>query len=89
MQMKNFMYDFWNNLWKLIGTISGIVLIILIFISLSSDHKVRSYYLHQGSTGIMIYKDQDWQIDESINLDRTVSYDEALNILERLNKTIK
>jgi len=88
--MRNFMVDFWNNLWKTISSIAGVVLIVLVFISLTADHKVRSYYLHQGTaSNITIYKDIDWQMDESIVLDRTITYDEALAILERLNKTLK
>lgn len=84
-----FFEKFWDNLLKLVG--SGFLVTFIVFISMSmfADHKIRSYYLAQDGDRITIYKDIDWQGDETIRLDKIVTYQEALDMLDRLNATLK
>lgn len=87
--MEKFFKNFWENSLKLIGVSALITLIVLTFMSLFADHKIRSYYLSQSYDRIIIYKDIDWQGDESITLDKNVTYQEALDMMDRLNATLK
>lgn len=87
--MKKFFENFWDNVFNLIVAGSLITLIVFIFMSWFADHKIRSYYLSQEGDRIKIYKDIDWQCDEVIILDKTVTYQEALDMMDRLNATLK
>lgn len=87
--MNYFMEDFWGNALKAIGVLTLITFITFVFIAMFDKHEVRGYYLEQYDGKLTIYRDINWQADESIALDRAITYEEALTMLERLNKTIK
>lgn len=81
--------DFWKNAFIFLGLASSVTMVVFLFIAMFSDHRPRSYYLCQEEGYLKIYGNCNWQFDTPIRLDRTISYDQALTILDRLNKTIK
>lgn len=79
----------WENAF--IGLFFGFCLWLLttIVVSSTAKHNIRSYYLDSSNGQLKIRIDIDWQEDKSIELDRSITYDEAISMVERLNKTIK
>jgi len=61
----------------------------MIVLSTTAKHDVRGYYLDEYNGKLSVRLDIDWQEDECILLDRSITYDEAISMVERLNKTIK
>ena len=57
--------------------------------SLTQDHSVGCYYLDQGEHQLFIKGDIDWGIDSNIPLDRSITYDEAINIVSRMNSELE
>lgn len=79
----------WENMFMGILFAFCLWLISLIAFSSFSDKKVRGYYLHAYNGQLSIMVDIDWVSDSSIELDRNITYNEAIEMVERLNKTIK
>lgn len=87
--MKKILDFIYDNALNIVGISALTTFLVFIFMCLFADHKIRYYYMTQTSDRITISKDIDWEIDESITLDKTMTYDEALDMLDRLNATIK
>lgn len=79
------------NLERLLGWISILflaVILSLIAISLTQDHSIKNYYLNENENKLQIGMDINWSPDSHIDLDRTVTYDEAVLLVEKLNNNL-
>jgi len=81
----------WNDTITFLAILLGVVVITLSLTALCSDHSIKRYYLSGGDNGrLAICKDIDWYPDGgSIALDRSVTYDQAIELVKKLNETIK
>jgi len=87
--MKNRLNLTWENAFiGLIFAFCGWILTMIV-LSSTANHYVRGYYLDDFNGKLSIRLDIEWQEDGSILLDRSITYDEAISMVERLNKTIK
>lgn len=90
--MKN-LFEYWDLektflLLAVLAILSGIVISI---VALTSDHSPQGYYL-QGSiddNGLLIKTEFNWCEDGVLQLDRSVTYEEAVKIVSDLNKALK
>lgn len=65
-------------------------LIVLVLLLCLMPSKVTGYSLdHDGSGAIAIKKHVDWDEDKTIQLDRSVTLEQAVEIIKELNTTIK
>lgn len=84
---------FWANIFYSLLAVACIVLLCLVTKAFQADHKVRYYYLISYTpTGTSIPKivaDIDWQCDETIVLDRNITYSQAIQMVDSLNNTLK
>lgn len=93
--MKKWFLDLLNT-WMWEDTIGLVILmfsIIVGFISVkafNSDHIVRYYYLKGDlENGLVISGDIDWAEDKEIQLDRSITYEGAIQMVKDLNATLK
>ena len=85
--MKNLKLN-WGNMFMGLVFAFCLWLISLIVFSSFADKKIRGYYLHAYNSKLTIMVDIDWSSDQSIELDRNITYNEAIEMVERLNKTV-
>lgn len=88
--MNNFNFD-WDDVWQslaIFGVAAGMILLGMV---LTADKQIRYYYLDSSGGELKIVPDIDWCDDSShaIQLDRNISYDEALNMVNRMNNELK
>lgn len=89
------MKKFFEN-WDWEDTAFSAVLVIALLIAsilwnlTTADHKVRFYYLSgtYSDTTLRIRGDIDWGEDETILLDRTVTFEQGLKMVEELNTNL-
>lgn len=85
---KNFELT-WENAFLFLLWV-GCSSLLILFISFALANKSTLKYSLSNSAGkLSITKEIDWSADEEIILDRTVSYEQAIKMVEDLNKTIK
>ena len=85
--MRKFNEFFEETAWLLLFWVLGCGLSCLFFLTIFSEHKVNGYYLTgESSTSIIIRTDIDWCIDYQLFLDRNITYDEAVNLVNKLNE---
>jgi len=53
--------------------------------SLTQDHTVRYYYIDETEGRLYIKGDIDWAFDTQIILDRSISYSEAIELVNQMN----
>ena len=79
--------------FALLCVIAAAILLGITVKALTADHKVRYYYLTTyvttGASTPRIIADIDWQADESIYLDRSITYQQAIQMVDSLNATLK
>lgn len=78
-----------EQLWELLGFLSVTALATFVFISIFSNHSLNGYYFEVNEEIPTIYLDVEWGIDGMIKLDRDISYDEAIELVNKLNKSLK
>ena len=85
--MKNLKLN-WENMFM--GLLFSFVLNLLAIITMVTftDKKVRSYYLVSKIGGLSIMADIDYMEDKSLELDRSISYNEAIEMVDKLNKSL-
>jgi len=86
--MKEIFEDFLTFI--IASIIFGIMIMIGLF-SLS-EHKVNGYYIGSIANGANIVKigvDINWQIDKEIPLDRSITIQEAIELVAKLNESLK
>ena len=67
----------------------GVSLMTLMITAISSTHNIEYYYLDSYEGGLRIRVSVDWSEDKKIALDRAVSYEDAIEMVDKLNKTVK
>jgi len=75
-----------EQLWESLGFLSVATLIVFIFMSMFSDHKMNGYYFEADDTRLSIYLDVDWAIDGVIYLERDVTNEQAIELVNKLNE---
>lgn len=84
--LKNLSWEdaFFFLLWSFCGCI-----IVLLFAFVLANKQTKMYSLHGDSGGcLQIQKETEWSFDETITLDRSVTYQEAIQMIDSLNKTL-
>lgn len=90
--MKRFFESWkWEDTWMSLCFIVVGEIGVLILMALFSDHNVRYYYLSGNTANSIpaIRGDINWGDDITLQLDRDISYTEAIEMVEKLNKTLK
>lgn len=89
--MKNIFSNWdWEDTWLSIFAIFTVLFTFLLFKFFTADHIVRYYYLTGGFTNTLIIRaDIDYGEDQSIILDRSITYEQAVDMVERLNGTLR
>ncbi len=84
--MKNLDFDdLWQ--WLLFTIVAGFC--VFLVICMTSDHKVNGYYVAMSDNLITINIDVNWCADGEIKLDRSITLQQATELCNELNKTIK
>ena len=88
---KLFEYWGWEDTWVSLVFAFCIFCCVFLAVCFSADRTVRSYYLCEQNDALVIVCDIDWAFDSeyTIKLDRSVSYTDAIKMVEDLNKTLK
>ena len=92
--MRNFDWDdFWSAFINFVIALSIITFTVITVKAFTADHKIRGYYLNSTSNtsgpSPRIIVDIDWQGDESIYLDKDVTFQQAIQMVDSLNATLK
>lgn len=76
--------DTWFSLiWAFVATA-----VVLFFVMIFSVEKVVQYSLSENNGHFSIEKHVDWRANDYIQLDRSVTLEEAVREIDSLNKTI-
>lgn len=84
----------WNHIWMLLAFSTALGAITLLGISLASHHQIQRYYLesypfpNSGGNELRIISDREWCIDGEIVLDRNITYEVAIDLVEKLNQKL-
>lgn len=74
--------------WLAWSALTSLLIVILLLILMPS--KVTGYSLdHDKGDAIAIKKHIDWAEDITIHLDRSITLQEAVEVIKELNKTVK
>lgn len=87
--LDNLFYNFWDKMLSLIGVLSVAAFSVFFFIAIFSDKPIRGYHLRGNDGNLKIIIDINWIPDEEIHLDRSITYDEAIEMVQKLNNTLK
>ncbi len=83
--MKNF--DWEDAFFSLLWVACTLVLTIIGFAAFSKKY-TKQYSLGVNGGRVTITKESDWYQDDEIPLDRSVTYSEAIRMVDSLNKTL-
>lgn len=88
MKLNDLYFD-WDNIWGVTFLIGVIFTIVVSSIAFIKPHPVQGYYL-KGDTknGLSIGVDVNWTPDENIQLDRSVTYEGAIQMVKDLNASL-
>lgn len=88
--MNNFNFD-WDDVWQSLAIFGVAAAMILLGMLLTADKQIRYYYLDSSSGSLRIVPDIDWCDDSShaIQLDRSITYEEALKMVSMMNNELK
>lgn len=88
--MNNFNFD-WDDVWQSLAIFGVAAAMILLGMLLTADKQIRYYYLDSLSGSLRIVPDIDWCDDSShaIQLDRSITYEEALKMVSMMNNELK
>lgn len=80
-----------DKLWDIFFIVLISFVVGLITVAIISDKKVKGYYLSASTDDktVVITRMVDWAVDDNIPLDRSVSYMDAIVLVDSLNKTLK
>lgn len=81
----------WDDLWQLFLLLAAIGLSVIIGMFIFTDKQIRYYYLSDKDGKMRIIPDIDWCEDSSygIDLQRNVTYEEALQMVSQMNAELK
>lgn len=84
------MIKIYEYYWEIMGLLVIIPLIALGLIASFSSHNVDNYYLSTSmDKRLGIGVDINWAIDSHIELDRNITYNEAIDLVKKLNDNLK
>ena len=75
-----------EQLWESLGFLTAATFLTFVFMSMFSSHKVNKYYLEINEGIPCIYLDVEWSIDGMMELDRDIAYEQAVELVNKLNK---
>ena len=85
---RNFKFSWEGMFFSLLWTFCLLAIVMLGMFALSKKY-THQYTLGGDSRGTLkITKEIDWSADEGITLDRSVTYSEAIRMVDSLNKTL-
>ena len=85
---RNFEFTWENAFYSVLWL--GFVAITTLFIFFVASTKYTHKYTLGGSSGTLnITKEIDWSPDETITLDRSIPYEQAIKMVDSLNQTLK
>lgn len=89
MKLNDLYFD-WENIWGVTFLIAVILIVVVLSVASIKPHPVQGYYL-KGDTenGLSIGVDVNWALDEKIQLDRSITYEGAIQMVKDLNTTLK
>lgn len=79
----------WEGSFLLLLWLSGLCLIVTLMCFVFAKKFTHRYSLGTTSGGVSITKETNWSADDEIELDRTITYSEAVRLVDSLNKTLK
>lgn len=85
---KNYRFN-WEDAWLLLLYAIAISIVIVLSSCFLSKKYTKGYSLGGDESSIHIVKEVEWDEDDKIPLDRSVTYEQAIELVERLNQTIK
>ncbi len=74
---------------KIWSSFALVVVALIVFYVFFIPKHIHSYYLGSESSTLEITVDIENYVDQTIDLDRNITYVEAVAIVDSLNKTIK
>ena len=79
----------WENLFlSLLWLFSALIIVVVAFLCFST--KSTKQYTLGGSGGeLLIDKEMEWDFNSQIKLDRSITYWEAIKMVDSLNQTLK
>ena len=90
--MRNLFDDWeWDDSWLSLAWIIAAFLVVFTFIFFAADKRVRYYYLDEVNGRMAIVPDINWACDGDFAtvLDRDVTYDQAIELVNKLNEGLK
>jgi len=88
------MDKFWENMFVGLLFLTFATAVGLGIKSLTSEHQIQRYYLesyslpNNGGHELRIISDREWWVDGEIVLDRNVTYNEAILLVEEMNQKL-
>jgi len=73
---------------KGLGVLVLVGLMVLGAKTTTADRTIRNYYLSNYTGQLRIMMDIDWMEDRGIDLDRNITMEEAIKMVEQLNNTL-
>jgi len=90
--MRNFISNWdWDDSWLSLAWAIAALGIVFTFTFFYADKQVRFYYLDEVNGRMAIVPDIDWACDSDFGtvLDRAVTYDQAIEMVNKLNAGLK
>lgn len=78
----------WDDVCRTVFLFFVVIVLFIVVKALTFNHVVRSYYLNGSEHKPQIMGDVDWAEDRIIDLPDTVSFPEAIKMIEDLNKSL-
>ena len=79
-----------DNLWQLVLMAGAVTLVVLFIFWITVDKPTIRYSLSSNSKGTpIIVREIEWADDDFCPLNDTTSYEEAVVLVEKLNKELK
>lgn len=84
----------WNDVWQLLAILSIVTFVAFVSVALIKKKTVFQYSIGNTSNNnpgntLSITKHVDWFIDDEIILDRSITYLEAIRLVDSLNASLK
>jgi hypothetical protein len=78
-----------EKIWNIILIVIVLFLVTLFGVAVTADHQVRFYYLSSGSdNNFVIRGDANWDEDFKVPLDRSVTIDQAIILVNEMNESL-
>lgn len=83
-----------TTIFEGIGIAATIIVMALLTMLIIEKKKTNRYYLGIDSdishgNSLVIVRDIDWYLDDKIVLDRNITYEKAIELVNSLNETLK